>query len=157
MDMEEILGKIRDYADTAIDKLGKVGKSAASKTESTVSKAKLKYGITETESKIKNIYTVMGEKVYKKYLANGEICDNMADDCKKIDDLNEELEELSTKLSELKEVLKCDECGAFCKNDSLYCPKCGAKLAEEKIVTDEPVLYNDYEEEVITVASAEEV
>lgn len=146
MDMEEILGKIRDYADTAVDKLGKVGKTAASKTENTVSKAKLKYGIMETEGKIKNIYAAMGEKVYKKYLENGDICENMAEDCRKINDLNEELDELNAKLSELKEVLKCDECGTYNKNDSLYCTKCGAKLAEEKIVTDSPV---DYEEDEI--------
>lgn len=155
MDMDEILGKIKDCADTAIDKLGKFGKSAATKTESTVSKAKLKYGIMETESKIKNIYTAMGEKVYNKYLKDGEICDNMAEDCKKIDDLNEELEELSLKLSELKEVLKCDECGAFCKNDSIFCPKCGAQLAEEKIVTDKQFDYEE-EEEVIEVKFSDE-
>lgn len=136
MNVDEILGKIKSYADMALDQVGKAGKAAASKTENTVSKAKIKFAIGETEGKIKAIYEEIGKKMYESYLENGAFDDELKAEYEKVDALNEELDELNLQISELKAMVKCDSCGSYNKNDSEYCSKCGSKLAEEQIVED---------------------
>ena len=138
MNMDEIFDKIKSYADVAIDQAGKFGKSAASKTENVVSRAKVKYAINETEGQIKAIYTALGEKVYRKYLEGGDITGDWAEDCEKISGFNAEIEALNTQLAELRESVKCGECGAYNSIESTFCAKCGAKLSEagEEIADD---------------------
>lgn len=135
MDMDEIFDKIKSYADVAIDRAGKFGKSAASKTENVVSRAKVKYAINETEGQIKNIYTAIGEKVYVKYLEGADLCVDVKEDCEKISSFNEELESLKEQLANLRESARCEYCGAYNSLDSAYCSACGAKLANPE--TDE--------------------
>lgn len=136
MDMDEIFDKIKAYANIAADRAGKFGKTAASKTENVVSRAKVKYAINETEGQIKNIYTTLGEKVYLKYLeGEGNITGDWAEDCEKITSFNEELASLEAQLADLRESVKCEYCGAYNSMESSFCSKCGAKLAEHE--TDE--------------------
>ncbi len=132
MNMDEIFDKIKTYADVAIDQAGKLGKSAASKTENVVSRAKVKYAISETEGQIKAIYTALGEKVYKKYLEGGDITGDWLEDCEKISGFNAELESLNAQLAELRESVKCGECGTYNSSDNKFCSKCGAKLTDIK-------------------------
>ena len=91
MEMDEIFEKIKTYVDAAIGQAGKFGKAAASKTENAVSRAKIKYAISETEGQIKSLYAVIGEKVYCKYLEGSDIAGDCAEDCEKITSFNEEL------------------------------------------------------------------
>ena len=137
MDMDEIFDKIKSYADVAIDRAGKFGKTAASKTENAVSRAKVKYAINETEGQIKNIYTTLGEKVYLKYLeGEGNITGDWAEDCEKISSFNEELDSLNAQLADLRESVKCEYCGAYNSTENAFCSKCGAKLAETEAEDD---------------------
>ena len=52
--------------------------------------------------------------------------------CKKIDSLNEELNALKEKLSELRESVKCTECGEYNDKENMFCTKCGAGM--EKMI-----------------------
>lgn len=129
MDMDEIFEKIKSYANVAVDRAGKFGKTAATKTENVVSRAKVKYAINETEGQIKSIYTTLGEKVYLKYLeGTGNIVGDWAEDCEKISSFNEELESLNAQLADLRESVKCEYCGAYNSVENAYCSACGAKL-----------------------------
>lgn len=130
MDFDEILGKIKAYTDIAIDQAGKFGKAAATKTENAVSKAKVKYVINETEGQIYDIYAGIGEKVYQKFLEGLPVDEAFTEDCEKISVLNEELDALNAQLSDLRDIVKCDYCGAYSNTDSVFCPKCGAKLTK---------------------------
>ena len=133
MEMDEIFDKIKTYADAAVDQAGKLGKAAATKTENIVSRAKVKYAINETEGQIKNIYTVLGEKVYLKYLeGEGNITGDWAEDCEKISSFNEELVALKTHLADLRNSVQCESCGAYNSAENVFCAKCGAKLAEHE-------------------------
>ncbi len=138
MDMDEIFDKIKSYADVAIDQAGKFGKAAASKTENVVSRAKVKYAINETEGQIKEIYTAIGEKVYQKFLEDGDVCADVKEDCEKISSFTSELDSLNSQLADLRESVKCGECGAYNSADSSFCAKCGAKLSDiEQTIEDD--------------------
>lgn len=130
MDIDDILDKIKTYTDIAIDHAGRLGKAAATKTENAVSKAKIKYVISETEGKIYDIYAGIGEKIYQKYLEGILSDEELFEDCGKISDLNTELDALTVQLAELRDIVKCDYCGAYNNVENEFCSKCGAKITK---------------------------
>ncbi len=132
MDFDDIIGKFKDYADVAMDKMGKVSKTAASKTENAVSRAKLKFSISEAKDKIDEIYKSIGESVYSYYLEHGSVDEEATEQCKKIDDLNKEIEDLNSQLADLRAMVKCTYCGVYNKTDAVFCSKCGAKLEKNE-------------------------
>ena len=153
MDMDGIFDKIKSYADVALDRAGKFGKTAATKTENVMSRAKVKYAINETEGQIKNLYAAIGEKVYLKYLEGADISGDWAEDCEKISSFNEELESLNTQLADLREIVKCEYCGAYNSSENAYCSACGAKLEEKE--TEDDIESETVEEVVVSAGDNE--
>lgn len=130
--MEEVFDKIREQANKAKDGAVKITKTVIDKTNNVVNQTKLKLAIAETKEKIEDVYTDIGKAVYEKYLTDGEIADYVSEKCSKIDALSEEAAELSERLSELKENVKCQSCGAYNHSDDVYCSKCGEKLVNNE-------------------------
>ena len=56
--------------------------------------------------------------------AEAELRDKFAE----IDEINEKINELSAKLSEIKDVNICPSCGAEVSKSSAFCAKCGEKI-----------------------------
>lgn len=152
MNFDNIFDKFRGYADVAMDKVGKASKTAASKTENVVSRAKIRFSINEANDKIDEIYKLMGKRLYEQYLEDLITDSDFVDQCKKIDELNKDIDELNSELTDLRAVVKCEYCGVYNKIESTFCSKCGAKLTK----TQEPESGNDDGEEVIEVDIAED-
>ena len=127
--MEELFDKIKDGATKTKDAASRLAKEVAKRTSNAITSTKLSYSINEANNKIKDIYAEIGKTMYEKYLDNGDESD-FASEFEKISVLMQDIEILETKKAELKNVLRCAECGTLNPTTSEYCAKCGAKLAE---------------------------
>jgi hypothetical protein len=150
IDMEEILEKLKSGADKLKKGAKKVTKQVVRKTNDAVSQTKINFAINETESKVTEIYENMGRNIYREYLKSGEAEESMIESCIQIDKLFEEIDDLKEKIAELKQSVKCTECGEYNKNGAAYCSTCGAQLNTEQDSDDKP------EEETEEVEAAAE-
>lgn len=147
--MDDIFDKVREYAYKSKDEASKLTKQVIGKTGNIITQTKLNFTVSDIESKIKDIYTEIGKRVYERYEAEGTICEPMDDLCSKIDDLKAEAEDLKEKLAELKDSLKCPKCGEFNKSSAVFCSKCGTELKTTEDKADEVTeqFEADYEED----------
>lgn len=149
--MDEIMNKIKDTASKAKDEAGKFAKIFAKRTSNAISSTKLSISISEANSKIKDIYTEIGEKMYEKYL-NDETTDSEFETAfRQIDKLMVDIGELYDKKAELKNSRRCKACGALNDAEADFCSKCGATLEcdDDDVVIDEDA--DDTVDDVITI------
>ncbi len=146
--MEEILDKIKDGASKAKDGAGRFAKEVAKHTTKVITKTKLAYLINEANSKIKDIYTKIGEDIYENRLNPDNL--DFADEFEQIDRLKQDIEELNEKKAELKNSVRCNECGEYSSKNAEYCSKCGAPIGVDEEVA-QPASDDEEEEEVITI------
>lgn len=150
--MDEFFEKLKHGASELKKGAAKVTKQVVRKTNDAVSQTKLSFAINETENKISEIYAEMGRSVYRDYLKNGETGDAMLEGCRQIDKLLAEVDDLKEKVAELKQSVKCKNCGEFNKNGSSYCSKCGAELNADaaEAESEEEQEYEEAEEQTVT-------
>ena len=129
--MDEIFDKIKGGATKAKDGAARIAKEVAKRTSNVITHTKLSFAVNETQSKIKDIYSEIGKTLYAKYLDGADCGDDFADSFDQLDKLLDEIEALNSKIAELKNSLKCPECGVYNPNESDYCSKCGARLIKE--------------------------
>lgn len=129
--MDEMFDKIKEQAYKAKDGAVNVAKTVLDKTNSLVSKTKIKFAINETQGKIDDLYLEMGKKVYKHYKATGETAESMEETCAVIDALEDEILALKHQMAEIDEGIICGVCGAGNREDDIYCSKCGHKLFDD--------------------------
>ena len=104
--MEEVFDKIKEHAYKAKDGAVKLTRTVIDKTNNVVNQTKLKFAISETEDKIKDIYTEIGKAVYEKYADTNEACCGfVAEKCGKIDAIIEKIDTQIERLKELKSSL----------------------------------------------------
>lgn len=146
-DFNDFFDKMKEHAGRAKDEAAKITKQMVDKTNNVITQTKLNFAVNETENKIKEIYTQMGEKLYAKYAGGEGIADEFEESCLKIDDLKAEAADLRAKLEEVKNAVKCSKCGEFNQKTSSYCSKCGASLkdAEEHAETESDTEYVEVE------------
>ena len=130
-----------------------VTKTVIEKTNNLVNQTKLKFSISETKSKIKDIYTEIGKSVYENYKSTGEVIDDMEEKFAKIDAMTEEVNELKEQLYQLKENVKCPKCGAYNHSDDVYCSKCGERIYN--VNSDDTDSYDDDEVVIINAKKPE--
>ena len=127
--MEEVFDKIKEHANKAKDSAVQVTKTVIEKTNNIVNQTKLKFSISETKSKIKDIYTEIGKSVYENYKSTGEVIDDM------------------------EENVKCPKCGAYNHSDDVYCSKCGERIYN--VNSDDTDSYDDDEVVIINAKKPE--
>ena len=150
--MEEVFDKLKEHANKAKDS-GAGDKTVIEKTNNIVNQTKLKFSISETKSKIKDIYTEIGKSVYETYKSTGEVIDDMEEKFAKIDAMTEEVNELKEQLYQLKENVKCPKCGAYNHSDDVYCSKCGERIYN--VNSDDTDSYDDDEVVIINAKKPE--
>ncbi|ANF95444.1 zinc ribbon domain-containing protein [Paenibacillus bovis] len=137
--------------------------------------------IVDIEREIGVHYLRMGEVFYEGYRA-GDMSiaeEEMTELCKACDLLNEEIEEIRTRIAILRNERVC-ECGTVVALDANFCPNCGRKMEklemprenreefqrERDIIRDEPIVFptdssvhepeeEEYEQEELTADEAE--
>ena len=104
-------------------------KYTAEKTGKFAKETKLKMKINENKSSINKLYESIGKIIYQKHVReeNINIKEDIAEDCKKIDQLSDEIENCRMELLNLKERKQCPNCYKEINIEYEYCPNCGVK------------------------------
>ena len=110
--------------------LGKAFKTGVDKSNEFVEITKLKFSIADIEGDIAKLMREIGETVYEAYKDNKEPDEAINEKCAEIAEKYANIAEMRAKLNELKNITICPKCGAPMDKDSLFCAKCGEKLAE---------------------------
>lgn len=149
--MDDIMNKIKDTASRAKDEAEKIAKVVAKHTSNAINNTKLTFSINEANSKIKDIYTEIGEILYEKYLNDEATDPEFTTAFEQIDKLMVDIGELYDKKAALKNSLRCKSCGALNSSDSEFCSKCGAALELEEFDAEVDDVSDDVIDEVITI------
>lgn len=126
--MEDILKKLKKGAMQVKDEAEKITKDAVDKTKKAIDRTKYNYTISEAESKIKDILSELGKKLYEEYKDGAEFDDEILEKCVKIDEIKNEIDEIKKKIAETHNGKICADCGTIVDDDDLFCKKCGNKV-----------------------------
>lgn len=127
-----------DFFENLGNKLSKTYNAASEKTGKIAREAKLKINISDTQSKIDEVYVEIGREIYEKYLnhRDEEVALMFIEEFKKIDKYKDSIKAAEKEILELKDIKKCAKCGAEFEDKYEYCPKCGAKYEENVYETE---------------------
>ncbi len=128
--------------DDIFEKAKDVTNAATKKTDSIVKISKLKIDSVQLSNAIKNDYERLGSIVYEQFKSDEQGTEAIMALIEVIDNRYKELNECTHKLEELQNIIVCGKCSTRNKNNSLYCTKCGARIAP---VTEVP--QNDEDDE----------
>ncbi len=104
---------------------------------STVQKAKdmseltrLNMAISESETKIKELYSEIGYKVYSAY--KEEPLEAVKDEIGQVNDLHQAIEVCKLQIKSINAMNSCPNCGEKIKPTMIFCSNCGYRLQEER-------------------------
>ena len=121
-----------------LNKLGNIAnktyKSASQKTGEIAKEAKIKLKMSETKSKINDLYEEIGKIVYQKHIHGEEVKieEDVNTYCLQIDELAKEIEKYQEEILTLKNKRICENCYTEIELQSKYCPHCGFEQPAEK-------------------------
>lgn len=119
--------KVKDTLSDIAKSISKGAEVTIKKSEDLFSISKLMLAISSEESNIKDIYSKIGEKIYKRY-EKGKFNDKDFEDYfKDIEKSKKEIRELRREIDKVKKIKLCNICGAEMKKESKFCPECGGK------------------------------
>ena len=110
-------------------------KGASEKTSKIAKETKLKLKMNENKSKIEDLYTEIGRKVYQKHVAKEDVRvgEDIKDECAQIDELAHQIEDYQRQIWDLSDSKQCPKCKSKISKESTFCPNCGNKQEEEKV------------------------
>ncbi|OZB90730.1 hypothetical protein [Paenibacillus sp. XY044] len=122
-----------------IQRLKEGANRATEKAQGTLEVGKLNSQIADIEREMGIHYREMGKVFYEGYRVGdmSKAEKEMVDLCKSCDLLQEEIDELRTRVAELKNERLC-KCGYVSTLDANFCPSCGRKLVEDAAKPSEP-------------------
>lgn len=119
--------------DNITKKVTDTAKAAAKKSGSVVEVTKLNMNINTEEEKVRKIYSDMGRMLYEDYTEGKNVGERLLEQCVKIDEIIEGIDDMKQKILELKNVKACPNCGMELEVDMTYCYKCGKKQEDVEI------------------------
>lgn len=116
-----------------------LGKKTTETTGKIAKEAKLKLKISESKSKVSDLYEEIGKKVYEMHIREEkiDIKNDLELECAKLDELCREIEDARLEILKLNQKHLCSKCSAELEDDVLFCPKCGEKQKDEPTVKEE--------------------
>lgn len=119
--------KVKDTLSDIAKSIGKSAEITMKKSEDLFSISKIMLAISSEESNIKEIYSKIGERIYKRH-EKGKFDDKELEDCfKEIEKSKKEIRELKKEIDKIKNIKLCNICGAEMKKEAKFCPECGGK------------------------------
>lgn len=128
--LENVLDTIKSGAVRVSKEAGKLTKTAASTVEAKTKEAKLAYSLHKLEERVDDQFNAIGESIYRSFKEGSEY-EDFSEIFGRIDALNDEIDELRTKIANIKKSDICPNCNAFINTDK-FCSKCGAKLKKDE-------------------------
>ena len=119
--MEELFEQLKEQAAKMKDGAIRFTQKVIGKTNNVVDQTKVKLAISDTESKMEEIFTKIGGSVYKSH-TDGTTAPDFAGVFAKLDELKNELDDLKEQL--------CPKCNTYNDQKNEYCAKCGNKFGD---------------------------
>lgn len=91
---------------------------------------KLNMAVSESETKINEIYSEIGYKVYCAYRENP--LEEVKEEIGQIRELEEAMEACKLQIQAINAMNSCSRCGAKIKPEMMFCSSCGMKLQSEE-------------------------
>lgn len=129
----EFMKKVTEISKKVGDAATETYNTVAEKSGKMIEDAKMKMSISSKESEISEVYEGMGKTVYEMYKSGEDVGKVFTKESKKIDKLNDEIEEMNKKILYNKNLRICATCGKTIVLDSTFCSGCGTKQKAIKI------------------------
>ncbi|MEG2310370.1 MAG: zinc ribbon domain-containing protein [Clostridia bacterium] len=130
--MKKITEISRKVGDAATDTYNTV----ADKSGKFIEDTKFKMSISDKETKVNEIYEVIGKTVYDSYKQGEDVGHVFTKEAKKVDKLFNEIDEMKTKVLYNKGLKICCNCGEMISFEAQFCSNCGEKQKKVKIKED---------------------
>lgn len=129
----DFMKKINELSKKVGDGVADTYKTVADKSGKLLEEAKVKIAISDKESNIEQIFISIGRTVYDVYSKGEDVGKAFTKECKNVDKITAEIEEMNKMLLYNKRLRKCDNCFEIIGIDSVYCENCGEKQKPVKI------------------------
>ena len=112
-----------------MDLFNKITKKATKIATKVTREAKLKMEINENKAKIKELYEIIGKKIYENHIREEKTSTDeiVKEDCLNLDKLSKEIEEARKELLKLNNKKMCKKCFSEIEEKHKFCPECGEK------------------------------
>lgn len=126
--MDNLMENLKKGVSVALTEAEKISKAVKNKTVHIYDTTKLKLALNDTQGKLDKHYREIGEIIYKRYLDNRNVGDDVEALCEEIDEFMEEVNALKARIAELNNNSICPNCGKTIDKSDSFCPSCGTKL-----------------------------
>lgn len=120
--------KVKGTAESAMEALTDAAKDVTDKGKEMTEKARINKAIKNEETKINNLYMIIGQKFFKE---NSTSPAGYEDQFNGIAKAKAEIEKLQKDLENKTPVTSCPKCGARVNPGQQFCQGCGAKLTAD--------------------------
>ncbi len=117
-----------DFFETVKEKINQTTRVVAKKSNDLVELTKLKSAVADAEDTVDKILRQMGEALYEAYKTGADSYTSLEENCEEIDAAYARIEELQSRISELKNAKVCPNCKKEMERDAVFCSSCGEKF-----------------------------
>ena len=87
----------------------------------------------QKQSEVSKLFSHIGKLYYDGHQTGSMPVAELSAACEQADTLHAEIDGLTLKLDDLKQIRRCTHCGSIQQSDNRYCSSCGEKLVERVI------------------------
>ena len=124
--------KIDELVTEIVAQAKKVTKTVTGKANEAVESAKISFAISNTEQKISECKEKIGDILYREYLKKKDFEGELGELCRKIENLEDDIEVMRDKQAEVKNSRRCKYCVKVNDDKNSFCAECGEKLYEDE-------------------------
>ena len=117
-----------DFLETLKEKIGQTTRVVAKKSNDLVEITKLRASLNEAEAEIDRTLRHMGESLYEAYKTGAETYASLEENCEEIDALYARIEELTSRISFLRNAKVCPVCKKEMERSAMFCSACGERF-----------------------------
>jgi uncharacterized membrane protein YvbJ len=128
--------KVKDVAGNAMAVVSDAAKDVSEKGKEMTEKAKINRAIKNEETKINNLYAIIGQKIFEE---NVSAPAGFEEQFNGINNAKAEIERLQKELNDMVAANSCPKCGAKINPGQPFCQSCGEKLNGAPAPTAAPV------------------
>lgn len=129
--LENLGKKISETADVVGKTAEDVFDNVSQKTGEVIEEQKLKSKVRNLQKENRAAFLKMGQQLYEDFKAGYLENVEFADACREIEERDASILEYKKQIAEVKGYELCSKCHAHIQSDTVFCPKCGAKVEDE--------------------------
>jgi len=114
--------------DDVLFKAKTMAEAAGKKTSEFIDLTRMKMQASDMEKEIASLLEGLGRLVYDSGKSGDDVSEAISECIAKIDEQQEELTAVRTKIDDFRNVARCNDCGVVNSDDALFCKHCGSKI-----------------------------